>query len=174
MKDVTTLGEDNHNLIYWFLHKRNLNIEEWYDIIAIGYVKGLNSYNPNIGNTFATYVTKCMSMEYNMELRGRLSNKRAANTNCVSLNNNISNKEDGIIPFVDVLSEDPDTTVVWVEEFLQTLNPKERDIIQSLLGGYTKREPAIKYGCTPTWIGEIVRKVGRKYRKWGVQYRNWK
>ena len=37
--DQRKLVEQNHNLIYAFLHTKNLNIEEWYDICAISLCK---------------------------------------------------------------------------------------------------------------------------------------
>lgn len=47
--DRKKLAEENHNLIYWFCWKNHLDIEEWYDIIAIGYMKGINSYDETKG-----------------------------------------------------------------------------------------------------------------------------
>ena len=27
--------EENHQLIYWYAHRRHLDLEEWYDLLAI-------------------------------------------------------------------------------------------------------------------------------------------
>mgnify|MGYP001317500519 CR=1 FL=1 len=40
--EASELVEENHNLIYSLLHKCHLNIEEWYDIAAIGLCKAAN------------------------------------------------------------------------------------------------------------------------------------
>lgn len=38
-------AEQNHNVIYDYLHKRGLSLEEYYDIAALGYLKAVMSYN---------------------------------------------------------------------------------------------------------------------------------
>lgn len=53
------LVEDNHHLIYFFLRKYNLPIDEWYDMAAIGLCKAAKSYNEELSK-FATYACKCM------------------------------------------------------------------------------------------------------------------
>lgn len=37
-------AEENHNLIYYYLHKYNLPIDEYYDLAAISYVKAVKLY----------------------------------------------------------------------------------------------------------------------------------
>lgn len=69
--DRKKLAEENHNLIYWFCWKNHLDIEEWYDIIAIGYMKGINSYDETKGVKLSTYLIKIMKNEYLLVLRNK-------------------------------------------------------------------------------------------------------
>ena len=39
------LVTDNHNLIYRFLQKEKLNMEDWYDLAAIGMCKAAKTFN---------------------------------------------------------------------------------------------------------------------------------
>lgn len=39
------LVTDNHNLIYRFLQKEKLNMEDWYDLVAIGMCKAAKTFN---------------------------------------------------------------------------------------------------------------------------------
>lgn len=38
-------AEDNHNLIYGFLHRYRYSIEEWYNVVVFGYLKAVQTYN---------------------------------------------------------------------------------------------------------------------------------
>ena len=39
----------NHGLIYFYLHKNNLSIEDYYDLAAIGLCKAVLTYEKNKG-----------------------------------------------------------------------------------------------------------------------------
>lgn len=43
------IAEENHNLIYSFARSRKLDIEEFYDLLAIGLCKAAYYYNPDKG-----------------------------------------------------------------------------------------------------------------------------
>ena len=50
-------AEKNHNLVYKFLHEKNLPASEYYDIIIFGYLRAVQRYltDPNLaGYSFAT------------------------------------------------------------------------------------------------------------------------
>ena len=49
----SVLVEENHNLIYWYIHKRNLNVDDYYDLLA-NYVRVHKKYDPARGQ-FSTY-----------------------------------------------------------------------------------------------------------------------
>ena len=65
------LVADNHNLIYGFMKKSNLQSEEWYGIIAIGLIKAAMNYSADSGAQFSTYAYRCMHNEYRNELKHR-------------------------------------------------------------------------------------------------------
>lgn len=52
--EARKLVEENHNLVYSFLYKYHLDVEEWYDLAAIGLCKAANTYN-NDKSGFSTY-----------------------------------------------------------------------------------------------------------------------
>lgn len=53
------LVEENHNLIYSFLQKYGLTIDDCYDLAAIGLCKAAKAFDENI-SAFSTYAYKCM------------------------------------------------------------------------------------------------------------------
>ena len=38
-------AEENHNLIYGFLHKHGYSIEDFYSIVVFGYLKAVQEYH---------------------------------------------------------------------------------------------------------------------------------
>ena len=56
-------ADKNHNLVYKFLHEKNLPASEYYDIVIFGYLRAVQRYltDPNLaGYSFAT-VAFCSS-----------------------------------------------------------------------------------------------------------------
>ncbi len=62
-KDQQDLVSDNHNLIYSYANKMNLDINEYYDLLAIGLCKAAKMYDPNRGYAFSTYAYFVMRNE---------------------------------------------------------------------------------------------------------------
>ena len=59
-------AEKNHNLVYKFLHKKNLPASEYYDIVIFGYLRAVQRYltDPNLaGYSFATVAWRAMEGE---------------------------------------------------------------------------------------------------------------
>ena len=49
--------EENHNLIYWYCHKYNLDIEEYYGLFAIELCRAVQLYDPT-KSKITTYIIK--------------------------------------------------------------------------------------------------------------------
>lgn len=59
-------AEKNHNLVYKFLHKKNLPASEYYDIVIFGYLRAVQRYltDPNLaGYSFGTVAWRAMEGE---------------------------------------------------------------------------------------------------------------
>ena len=87
-KEQEILVIENHNLIYYFIHKYNLSIEDYYDICAIGLCKAANTYDDKKGIKFSTYAGVCIENEIKQELR------KQKNILVYSLDMTFSNFED--------------------------------------------------------------------------------
>ena len=60
--------EDNHNLIYSFAHSKNLNLDYWYDILAIELCKSVMKHNPqkaSLSTLFYLKASRTVIMEMN-------------------------------------------------------------------------------------------------------------
>ena len=69
------LIEDNHNLIYSFLYKYHLEVNEYYDLAAIGLCKAAMTYDSEKAS-FYTYAYKCMFTSVFSEIRCKYSGNR--------------------------------------------------------------------------------------------------
>lgn len=66
--DEKELVEANHNLIYWYIRTHNLDVEEYYDILAIALCKAAIGYN-EAKSKFSTYANRCFENERLMKIR---------------------------------------------------------------------------------------------------------
>ena len=68
------LVEDNHKLIYFYLYRNSLSVDEFYDVAAIGLCKAAITYN---GQTkFSTYAYACIKCEIFNELHRQKSARK--------------------------------------------------------------------------------------------------
>lgn len=57
------LAAENHNLIYGFLKRYQLDVEEYYDLAAIGFCQAAAIFNPDRGVKFSVLAYRCMYQE---------------------------------------------------------------------------------------------------------------
>ena len=158
------LVEDNHNLIYAFLHKYNLSIDEYYDVAAIGLCKAAIMFDKKKECTFSTYAYLVMLTELKLVFRHN-TNGRAIPLDKLTYYQSIISNGDGkeierlsFIPDnVDVESE-----VMTNETFKQvygTLSEQDRRIIHMFELGYKQKEIAKNVGCSQSYISKIKTKI---------------
>lgn len=73
-KTQQKLVEDNHNLIYSFMHKNKLSfeaVEDWYGTCAVGLCKAALIFNPNRNIKFSVLAYTCMHNEKRNVLRDK-------------------------------------------------------------------------------------------------------
>lgn len=100
--DERELVEKNHNLIYWYANSHNLDLNDYYDILAIALCKAAIGYDSSKG-AFSTYATRCLENARLMEIR----------------NNNCKSRQALVISFDTVISE-KDGNTLTVEDTLTT------------------------------------------------------
>lgn len=146
----------NHNLIYSFLSKYKLNIDEYYDVAAIGLCKAAEAYNSERKSSFSNYAYIVMYNEIKQEWRNK-------------------NKHSGVLLYDDFLSSDSEDTLTFldtligekkmaekvisilrVSDKLEYLSITELKALASKLGGKTQRQIADELGFTQSYISRIV------------------
>ena len=162
------LAEQNHNLIYSFAKSRKLDLEEYYDVLAIGLCKAALVFDENKG-TFSTLAYKCMSNEYNKIIKKQILKRKIPDNLLSSLDEVISvSEEDGSeTTLYDYIKKDifpiPDSstiTNIMIKNFYNNkLTKQEQKVFRLLVQDRTQVEISKTMGLTRSRIGQIMDKV---------------
>lgn len=169
------LAEQNHNLIYSFAKSRKLDLEEYYDVLAIGLCKAALVYDENKA-TFSTLAYKCMNNEYNKIIRGQTVKRKIPDNLISSLDAVISvSEEDGSeITLYDCIKKNifpiPDsstiTNIMFDDFYNSKLTKQEQKIIKLLAQDMTQVEIGKLMRVTRSRISAIAIKIKEKWIKY--------
>ena len=171
--DRKKLAEENHKLIYWFCWKNHLDLEEWYDIIAIGYMKGINSYNENLKTKLSTYLIKVMKNEYFLTLRNKKYTKYIPENEILSLDFEYNSDEDkenyNILDFVvneNSLFENNVCLKIDIKKVFNELKIPKRnyEIFMMRVQGSKLEEIASDFGISRERVRMICKNIGEKLK----------
>jgi RNA polymerase sigma factor (sigma-70 family) len=91
-ENQSKLVEQNHNLIYGFAKKYNLDIEEWYGVLALALCKTALSFDSEKAK-FSTLYYLCASQCVEVEKRKERTQKRIPKESCISLDEPIDDTD---------------------------------------------------------------------------------
>ena len=162
--DQRKLVEQNHNLIYAFLHTKNLNIEEWYDVCAISLCKASQTFNSELGTRFSSYAYKCM--QNGVKGQKRIDHAKHRTAFCVSLNDiTACNKEGQTVTYEDYIIGDSD---VWDKMILLPDIKKFKSRYQKILHlrckGYNQTEIAEIMKLSQCHVSRILNKIKEEFQ----------
>lgn len=173
-QEQSKLVEENHNLIYGFLHKYNLEYEEWYDLCAIGLINAAMTYkvtNKDNAN-FSTYAYKCMFTCMSNELRNKDRLCRRYN-DLISLDYEYDNNKGDIYNLHELISNNylvdeevidkiySDTIIQFIFDNLIQENHKEA--IRLLINGESVKCAASSIGISRQALELKIKKIYKKY-----------
>jgi RNA polymerase sigma factor (sigma-70 family) len=166
------LVEQNHNLIYSFAKSRKLDLEGYYDVLAIGLCKAALVFDENKG-TFSTLAYKCMSNEYNKIIKKQTLKRKIPDNLLSSLDAVISvSEEDGSeTTLYDYIKKDifpiPDSstiTNIMIKNFYNNkLTKQEQKVFRLLVQDRTQVEIGKIMGITRSRVGQIVIQIRNKW-----------
>lgn len=137
-------AEENHNLIYSFLHRYGYSIEEYYDVVLFGYLKAVQIYHRREdlrGKYDFPFISwQYMRSEIGNHRRTESSAKRKTEETVLSLDaerqqmENFYNSVGGKSAEDDVMEKE---LLVYV---LENLTNVQRKIVQSKIDGFSNKE----------------------------------
>lgn len=159
--------EDNHNLIYSFLQKYHLPIEDWYGLAAIGLCKAAMTFKEDV-SSFSTYAYRCMFTAVFSEKRKETQTGTIPEGLIFYYQAEFDTDNDGgglsfleNIPSKDDVEGDALANVIF-EEFDSTLKPRDRTIFKMFREGYKQKEISLAVGCSQAQVS----RVGKKLKKY--------
>ena len=172
-REQQKLVEDNHKFIYHFIYQHNLPLEEYYDLLAISLCKAARTYNPNRGYTFTTLAGRIMKHDIIRTWRHNSNSSRVPHRYLVSLDAQVNNKETGKHNlFQDYLaqfmSSDLDRSAIEVDEFLDTLDDRQKHILQRFMDGYTGRDVAKELGITAQRVAQLKQVLRQRWHEYAA------
>lgn len=134
---------DNHDLIYWYIHKNRLSVDEWYDIFALELCYAVLTHNPSRGSLSNYFKLRCDWVF------------------CNTIQKNTELKEFSS----DMENTDHERTVGIEEEILDQIEierlfkEKNGDIYKLIYEGYNQSEIAEKIGKRQATISRTLKRV---------------
>lgn len=161
------LVENNHNLIYYFCNKKNLDIEDFYDIFAESLCKAALHYNPQTNSSFSNYVIYIMKKDladYYKFINRKQRNDE--NIKLISLDDNLYDSDESVSKLLGVdYSADVESMIIE-REIWRILTPKEANIVRLIDNGFSYEEICKTMNCTKSNISKIMNKVKKKVTRY--------
>lgn len=158
------LVEKNHNLIYGFASKKNLNIDDCYDILAIGLCCAAKIFDESKGK-FSTVAYQCMQNE--LIKNWRYSQGKTKIPNNMILSYDASRVSEDFMEngsYVDVFVDNHDIDEILIAKAFKNtlfnlLNEKDRQIAEFVIQGMIYDEIATKLNCSKQMVGYRVQRI---------------
>lgn len=157
------LVEKNHNLIYSFLQKQHLSVEDWYGLAAIGLCKAAITFNKEI-SSFSTYAFKCMFTHVYSEKRKELQARTIPFNQIVYYQTQINDDNGNETNFMNYIPskenvEDTVLSSVIFDEYNKLLTDRDKKIFTLFRDGYTQKEISKIVGCSQPQVSRVKKKL---------------
>lgn len=160
------LVEENHNLIYFYLHKRGLSIDEYYGLAAIGLCKAAMTYKDGVSE-FSTYALKCISNEVGNYFRNYFRTRTIPDDLIVSLQDIVLQDDDEPLTYEryipdNINVEDEVIARISVNKVLSNLTDQERQILLLHMDGMRQIDIANHIGISQAQVSRTLRGLKRR------------
>jgi RNA polymerase sigma factor (sigma-70 family) len=161
ISDRDKFAEKNERLIYWFMKKHELFIDDWYDVCSIGFVKAMNHYDPKYGINFSSYCYTLMLNEVRMEYR-RINHRVPI---ALSLDDDVKDGNGGQSEMSDIIGAEDQSfdDVIFVSDLANKIagykskyRERNLEIIKLYYSGYTHRAIGKKLDLSQSYISRII------------------
>lgn len=146
-----------------------MDVEEWYDLAAIGLCKAANTYN-NDKSGFSTYAYKCMYTTIIMEKRKENAMRRIPQNQIVYYENQVSeeSKDNDTSTFLNYIPSKQDIenetiSALSLENIENELAGNKRKVFLLLREEYAQCEISEIIGISKQRISKIKQEIAEKY-----------
>lgn len=156
-------AEENHNLVYDFLHKRNYNVEDFYSIVIFGYLKAVQMYQRRKSLQekcgFSVIAFQYMHAEIQMHFRAVDSQKRKPTESIISLDDG---NEEGDNLYNVAVGESFESDVMekeLIKELMENLSEDQRKIAKLKMDGYSNKEVYMLLEIKPSTYYKKIKRI---------------
>lgn len=157
------LVEENHNLIYWFINKMRLSLEDYYGVVAIGLCKAAYSYDSSRGCAFSTHAHWAMLGELTTEC---ITCRRHTVPTLSLEYEYMGNKGKSHVLYGAALglkcADAYEQANLTEYELRKNLSERQRQVLTGVLMGKTQAEIASAVGKTRPVVGAEVKVIRKK------------
>lgn len=140
---------ENHNLIYWYINLKGLDIDEWYDILAIELCNTVMRHDPSKASLITYFKIRADSRFHKEWIRN--NRKKRVPRECeVSL----EEEHHGTYEIDDLVDG---------VEFLDHLDELEKDIVMLTYKGYSQIEVSELLQVNQSFVSRKLRRIREKY-----------
>lgn len=154
-----------HNLIYSYLRDRNLNQEEFYDIVAFGFIRAVANFHDRADlrkYSFTTIAWRAMDSAYANHCKGQRCFKRCANVGTLSLDAPLNENDHRTLGETIATADTTSDRVEYIElccQIIPKLSSNQKNILYMKLKGYSNAEIAKKYDISIEAIGVALCRI---------------
>ena len=100
---------------------KDMDMDDYFQIGAMGLVKAVNTFDEGKGFTFSTYAVKCITNEIGLHFRNQDTDRRKVNGMALSYNVTTTMGDGKEMEFIDTI-EDSNSTIGFIDVTRTTLN----------------------------------------------------
>ncbi len=155
--------EKHHGLVYSFLHRHGYSIEDFYNIVIFGFLKGIQTYyrRKDLQEKYqlAFICEQYMRAEVKDHFRTQNRQKRVPTEIIISLDANYAEDENLYNCTGGKSAEDEMLETVELLELLENFTEPQRDILKLKLEGYDNNEIYIELGIKPSTFYKEMNRI---------------
>ena len=151
------------------MYKYHLDVEEWYDLAAIGLCKAANTYNNNKSG-FSTYAYKCMFTTVMMEKRKENAMRTIPQNQIFYYESQVGeeSKDKDTSTFLNYIPSKQDIenetiSALSLENIKNELAGNKRKVFLLLKEGYAQCEISEIIGISKQRVSKIKQEIAEKY-----------
>lgn len=134
---------NNEKLIYWYANFKGLEVEEWYDLLAIELCKTVVKYNSKLGSLSNYYKLRCDGV-VSKEFRKRNTKKR----------------HHVPVEYADeYMGEEVDHDLLELENWI---DESESDVLKLKFQGYSQKEISKILGISQSYVSIMLKRLREK------------
>lgn len=135
--------EDNHNLIYWYANKANLNIDEYYGLLAMELCKTVMKYDETKGSLANLYKMRCDNLIKNEYRNNSRKPREVYGYNDERIHNDMNDVE----------------LKIDLENLIKS---DKTGVLKLIADGYTQKEISKILGISQSTVSNVLKRVRKE------------